>query len=161
MKGARRTIAGVVGATLAIAAVAHGAEEPTREGYVAQVEPICKRNTAVSQRILKGARTRVKNREFAPAGLQFIRVSVALQNAIKQIATVPRPPADDARLQKWIKFLGIVKTRLRSVGRELKLGERLKATHESIQVERSSNAANNVGFVFGFHYCRLTRSRFK
>jgi hypothetical protein len=161
MKGAPRTIAALVGAMLAIAAVAHAAEEPTREGYVAKVEPICKRNTVVSQRILKGARTRIKNHDFAPAGRQFIRVSVAFAKGIEQIVAVPRPPADDARLQKWVKFLRIVRTRLRNLGQELKAGERLEATHESIQIERSSNAANNVGFAFGFHYCRLTRSRFK
>jgi hypothetical protein len=161
MKGRTKTIAAVATATLAVAALASAAEEPTRESYVPQVEQICKRNTAASKRILKGASTRIKRRQLAPAGRQFIRVSVAMENAIKRIAAVPRPPADDPRLRKWIKFLGIVKTRLRRLGKELKAGERLKATHESINIERSSNAANNVGFVFGFRYCRLTRSRFR
>jgi hypothetical protein len=161
MKGAPRTAAVIAIVALAVAAAARAAEEPTREGYVAQVEPICKRNTAVSRRILKGARARVKRRRLAPAGRQFIHVSVAFGKAIKQIAAVPRPPADDARLRRWLKFLGIVRTGLRKVGRTLKAGQRLKATHESIRVERSSNAANNVGFVFGFQYCHLTRSRFR
>lgn len=161
MNGAWKTTAAIAAAALVVGTVAHAAEEPTRESYVPRVEPICKRNTIASQRILKGASTRIKKRQFAPAGRQFIHVSIAMENAIKRIAAVPRPPADDARLRKWIKFLGIVKTRLRRLGKQLKAGERLKATHESINIERSSNAANNVGFVFGFHYCRLTRSRFK
>jgi hypothetical protein len=156
-----KTIAGIAVATLAIAAIARAAEEPTRESYVAQVETICKRNVSASQRILKGASERIKKRNLGPAGRQFIHVSIAMGNAIKRIAAVPRPAADDVRLRKWIKFLGIVKTRLRRLGGELKAGDRLKATHESINIERSSNAANNVGFVFGFHYCRLTRSRFR
>lgn len=156
-----KTIAGIAATTLAVVTIAHAAEEPTREGYVAKVETICKRNTSVSQRILKGASERIKKRDLAPAGRQFIHVSIAMGNAIKRIAAVPPPPGDDVRLQKWVKFLGIVKTRLGRLGRELKAGERLKATHESINIERSSNAANNVGFVFGFHYCRLTRSRFR
>jgi hypothetical protein len=157
----QKTIAGIAAATLAAGTIAHAAEEPTRESYVPQVESICKRNTEASKRILKGAGARIKKRQFAPAGRQFIRVSIAMEDAIKRIAAVPRPPADDVRLRKWIKFLGIVRTRLRRLGEELKASERLKATHESINIERSSNAANNVGFVFGFRYCRLTRSRFR
>jgi len=156
-----RTIAALLAMALVAAAAAHADEEITREGYVARVEPICKRNTMASQRILKGAQARIKSHEFVPAGRQFIRVSVAFAHGIKQIAAVPRPVADDARLRKWIKFLGIVKRRLRNVGRFLKTDEQLKATHEKINVERSSNAANNVGFVFGFDYCRLTRSHFR
>ncbi len=155
------TIAALLAMVLAAAAVAHAAEEITREGYVARVEPICKRNTTTSQRILGGASAEIKKHEFVRAGRRFIRVSVAFAHGIEQIAAVPRPLADDARLSRWIKFLGIVKTRLRNVGRFLKTDEQLKATHERINVERSSNAANNVGFVFGFHYCRLTRARFK
>lgn len=156
-----KTIAGMVAAALAVAAIANAADEPTRESYVAKVEAICKQNVRASQRILKGARARIKKRNLVPAGRQFVHVSIAMENAIKRIAAVPRPPADNTRLQKWIKFLGIVKTRLRRLGKALKAGERLKATHESINVERSSNATNNVGFAFEFHYCRLTRSRFR
>ena len=59
-----------------------------------------------------------------------------------------------------MKFLHIVQTDLRKVGKAFEAEERVRATHEGIRVERASNAANNVGFVFEFHYCRLTRSRF-
>ena len=73
---------------------------------------------------------------------------------------MPRPPADDARLLKWFGFLEIVQAKLRDLGVALKEDERVKAAHEQIRVERSGNAANNVSFVFGFHYCHLTPSRF-
>jgi hypothetical protein len=135
-------------------------EEPTREAYVTQIEPICKRDTERSQRILEGARERINKRQLIPAGNQFLRASETFGEAIRKIVAVSRPPADDARLRKWFEFLRIVKMRLRQLGKTLKEEERLKATHASIKLERSSNAANNVGFVFGFHYCRLTRSRF-
>jgi len=156
-----KTIAGIAATALTVVAIAHAADEPTREDYVAKVETICKQNISVSQRILKGASARIKKRDLVPAGRQFIHVSIALGKSIKRIALVPRPPADEIRLRKWIVFLGKVKTRLRRLGRELKTGERLKATHEKINIERSSNATNNVGFVFQFHYCRLTRSSFR
>jgi hypothetical protein len=42
----------------------------------------------------------------------------------------------------------------------LKKGDKILAAHEGIRVERSGNAANNVGFVFEFHYCHITPGRF-
>ena len=42
------------------------------------------------------------------------------------------------------------------LGKALKEGEKIIAAHEQIRVERASNAANNVSFVFEFHYCHLT-----
>jgi hypothetical protein len=157
-----------LGTSLALVAVlavgvpcAHGAEEQTREGFIAQAEPICERNTDLVRRILSGARERIDDDRLAPAGLQFIRASAAFGDAIQEIAALPRPPADDARLLKWFKFLRIVKTRLRDIGKALKEENRIRAEHESIRAERSGNAANNVAFVFEFRSCRISRSQFR
>ena len=160
MKLVLGTSAAVV-ATLAVAALAHGAEAQSRAGYVARVEPICKRNTEASKRILAGASQRIKRRKLVTAGRQFVRASRVFGSGIQEIVRVPRPPADEAKLQKWFKFLRIVERRLLKVGQALKRGERVKATHISIQLERSANAANNVSFAFQFRYCRLSRSRFR
>ncbi len=154
------TIAAVIATLAAAAALAHAAEPQTRAGYVAAVEPICQRDTEASKRILAGAGERIKKRKLEPAGKQFIRASRAFGDGVRQIVAVPRPPADEAKLQKWFKFLRIVRQRLLNLGQALKGGERLKATHEKIQLGRSANAANNVSFAFKFRYCRLTRSRF-
>ena len=54
-----------------------------------------------------------------------------------------------------------MQTNLGKVGKALKEENKVKATHEKIRAERSSNAANNVSFVFGFKYCHLTPSQFK
>jgi len=159
MKRTPLTVASVLLATLVVAAAA-AAEGPTRAEYAAQVEPICEANTIVSKRILKHARPRVNHGKLKAAGNQFIRASEAFGKTVREIAAVPRPPADDARLVKWFGFLEIIKTNLRKVGKALKEGDRIKATHEVIRVERSGNAANNVSFVFGFRYCRITPSRF-
>lgn len=160
MRGTLLTAASVIAATLVVAAVAHAAEGPTRDEYSAQVEPICEANTLANKRILKNVRVRARNGKLTAAGRQFIRASEAFGATVGEIAAVPRPPADDARLVKWFGFLKIVKTNLRHLGKALLEGDRIKATHESIRVERSSNAANNVSFVFGFRYCRITPSRF-
>ncbi len=42
----------------------------------------------------------------------------------------------------------------------LKEENKIRAAHERIRLERSANAANNISFVFEFHYCRITPSRF-
>jgi hypothetical protein len=162
MRGTHRIAVLVAAATLLVAADAYaeGEAPPTRAEYVSQVEPICEANTIANKRILKDVRKKVKAGKLGIAGAQFIHASAAFGTTVGKIAEVPRPPADDERLLKWFKFLRIVQTNLRKLGVALKAEERIKASHESIRVERSSNAANNVGFVFEFHYCRITPSRF-
>jgi hypothetical protein len=161
MQGMIRTTVAMAVAMLVVVAAAHGEEGPTREEYVAQVEPICQRNTVDNERILRGAKDRIKQDKLTAAGGQFIRASEAFGKTVRQLVAVPRPPADDARLMKWFHFLGIVKTNLRNVGKSLREGNKIKATHDSIRAERSGNAANNVSIVYGFHYCRLSASRFR
>jgi hypothetical protein len=154
------TFAAVVLATFVVAPLAHGEEPLTREGYVARVEPLCKSNTEASEPILAGVGKQVKKRELKPAGQRFVHASKIFGHGIGQLAAVPAPPADAARLAKWLKYLRIVKGRMYKLGRYLEDEERLRATHEQIALEHSSNAANNVSFVFRFHYCKLSRSRF-
>lgn len=161
MRGKLWTAIAVLSATCVVVAPAHGEGAPTREEYVAQVEPICERDTLATKRILSGAQDKIRAGQLASAGGQFIRASEAFGATIRKIVAVPRPPADDARLLKWFRFLRIVRSHLRNIGKALKEGNELKATHDRIRAERSGNAANNVGFVFGFRYCRLTPSRYR
>jgi hypothetical protein len=145
------------------AAAASAEEGPTRAQYVEQVEPICQANTKANQRILKNVKTKARSKEpsqVRQAGAQFVQASSAFGAATRKLALVPRPPADDARLLKWFTYLGIVKEKLLKLGRALKAGEKILAAHEQIRVERASNAANNVGFIFEFHYCHLSASNF-
>jgi hypothetical protein len=152
-----RIVASIVLGALAVAAGAWAAEEPTREGYVAQVEPICEATRIAEKRILSGAKDRVRSGKLGAAGGQFIRASESFGGMISELVAVPRPAADDTRLLRWFGFLRIVKTNLRKVGKALREGNKVRAMHESIRVERSGNAANNVSFVFRFHYCRIGR----
>ena len=163
MKGKLPIALLIAAAALLVAGVAHAVEGmggPTRAEYVSGVEPICQANTEANKRILKNVRKKVRNGRLKEAGRQFIHASAAFGATVDKLATVPGPPADEERLQKWFKFLRIVQAKLRKLGQALKAEERIKATHESIRVERASNAANNVSYVFEFNYCRLTQSRF-
>jgi hypothetical protein len=153
----------IVATALLPAATASAAEEPTRAQYVEQVDPICQANTEANKRILKNVKTKARSKSpktVRQAGSQFIQASTAFAAAEKKIAAVPRPPADDARLLKWFKHLGIVRTNLRKLGKALQQGEKILAAHEQVRVERAANAANNVSFVFEFKYCHLSASNF-
>jgi hypothetical protein len=104
---------------------------------------------------MAGARQRVSKGKLEIAGKQFVRVSHSFGGLIKQIATVPPPPADTHRVERWLELMRLLETRLRTVGKYFKAGEKIKATHESILAERSGLSANNISIVFHFHYCRL------
>jgi hypothetical protein len=161
MRGKPGTAALVVVAMLAIAVPAFAiGEPPTQEEYVAAVEPICKRDKEAAEEILEGARDNINGGRLRVAGSQLIRAAKRFGATIRQLLAVPRPPADEVKLQKWFEFLRIVKTRLAQTGKLYKEGKRLEATHESIRTERSGNAANNVSFSLGFRDCRMSRSRF-
>lgn len=151
----------VVALAALVAATPAYAETPTREEYAAAVEPICERNAVANEQILKGARERVKSDKLKAASGQFLRASDAFGATIKELAAVPRPPADANRLQKWLGFLKLVKQHLGNIGKALGEGNKIKATHIQIRAERSGNAANNVVFSFPFKSCRLTPSRFR
>jgi hypothetical protein len=165
MKGIVCTIALALAATPVFAVAAAGADEPPtpRDEYVARVEPICEANTLANERILENVRQRARSKsekQVKKAGRQFIHASAAFGSTVGKIAAVPQPPEDEARLQRWVEHLRIVQANLRHLGKALKRLEKIKAAHEAIRVERSGNAANNVGFAFHFRYCRITPSRF-
>jgi hypothetical protein len=165
MKGPLTTAALLVAMTLVTAVSAHAeilpGGTPTRAEYVAAVEPICQKNTNSNKPILKKARLNVKAEKLTQAGSNFNSVSANFGRSLKSIEAVPRPPGDSPRLEKWFGFLKTVQKNLADIGKALKEENKVKASHEKIRAERSSNAANNVSFVFGFKYCRLTPSQFK
>lgn len=165
MKGKLTTAALALAATLAVAGPAHAeiapGTDPTREAYTAEIEPICEQNTLSNKPILKDARENVNAKKLKAAGANFLRVSGNFGKALKSIEAVPRPSADAPRLEKWFKFLKIVQENLGKVGKALREENKIRASHEKIRAERSSNAANNVSFVFGFRHCRLAPSQFK
>jgi len=165
LKGTLTTAALVIAATL-VAAVSASAEIlpgaiPSRAEYVAEVDPVCAKNTGANKPILKDARKKVNAKRLPAAGADFIKVAANFGNALKTIEAVPRPPEDSPRLEKWFGFLKMVQKNLAKVGKALKEENKVKASHEKIRAERSSNAANNVSFVFGFDSCRLTPAQFK
>jgi hypothetical protein len=152
----------VIVAALAVGATAaDAAEEPTLEEYVARVEPICQADTEASHHILSGAQAKVDNGKLKSAGAQFATAAIEFGNTIKKLKTVSRPPAYETKLTKWFSHLQIIDTYLRKIATALKGGDKLRATYEVVKLRGSANAANNVVYDLGFHYCRITAKRFK
>jgi hypothetical protein len=160
MRGTLAFAISIAAATLLLAASVAAADATPRAEYVSQVEPICEANTVANKRILKNVRQKARNGRLKEAGAQFIHAAAAFGATVDKLAAVPRPPEDDARLLRWFKQLRVVEVNLRNLGKALKEEDKIRAAHESIRVERSSNAANNVGFVFEFRSCRITPARF-
>jgi hypothetical protein len=150
----------LVVALVATVPVALGAEELTRPEYVAKVEPICKANTDANSRILKGVKEQVKNDKLVPAGKRFIQASGALGKSVTQIAAVPQPAADSAKLTKWIGYLKEEKSYLQKIGQALKAKNKFKAQKLAIDLNKNNNKANNTVISFGFDECRIDSSRF-
>lgn len=149
-------------AALIVAVPIAGAIEPdpTRPEYVAEVEPICKANTEANARILEGVKAQVQQGKLGPAGRRFIRAATALGKSVRQIAAVPRPSADTAKLEKWIAYLKQEKVYLQKIGKALKAGNKFQAQKYAVQLNRNNNRANNTVISFGFNHCRIDSSKF-
>jgi hypothetical protein len=147
-------------ATLLIAASAARAEELTREQYTAQAEPICKANVEANRRIFKGAKEKVQAGKLKPASRHFARATTAFDRTIAQLEAVPRPPADEAKLQRWLGLLRAESDYVARIGKALAAERRRQAEAISVELNRNSTKANNAALGFGFDYCRIEPSRF-
>jgi hypothetical protein len=157
----RRTTS-IVAVALAVLAVvsAAAAAELTRDEYVARVEPICKRNTEANEKIFAGAKEEVKEGKLKLASAHFAKAETALKKTIGQLAAVPQPAADQAKLGKWLGYLEVEASYLGRIGKALAAGGKAKAQTLSVRLNRNSNLANDSVLAFGFDYCRLESSRF-
>jgi hypothetical protein len=146
----------------ALGATALAATDPeqTREGYVAEAEPICKTNTKANERILSGVRKEIRQDKLALAAAQFKKAAAAFGKATGQLAAVPQPVADAAKLTKWVGLLGKERSLLAQIGQQLKAGHKSKAQRLSVQLTHNGNAANNAVLGFEFNYCLINSSRF-
>jgi hypothetical protein len=157
----RREVALLVGLTaILLAAPLARAEELTREEYVGRAEPICKANVEANKRIFEGAKQEVKEGELKKASKHFFRAATAFGKTIRQLKAVPKPSADEAKLNKWFGYLEAEEDFIRRIGAALAHEERHKAEAISVKLNRNSTRANNTVLGFGFDYCRIDPSRF-
>ncbi len=148
----------VLALTMLAAPVAQA--EVTRESYKEAVEPICKANTEANERILKGVRGKVKAGKLKAAGSQFARASTALKKTKGELEAVPQPPADQAKLTKWLGYVGTEATLFQKTATKLKAGDKNGAQAMVIRLTRNANQANSQVLAFEFRYCRFEPSKF-
>lgn len=160
--GVRRTLGVALALVAVLAATAFAATSPTqtRETYVTAVEPICKKNTKANEAILKGVRKQIKEGKLAVAAGKFTRAATAFGRAVNELRAVPQPPADAAKLTKWLSYLDKETKLLREIGKALKNDQKTRAQTLSVQLTRNGNVANNQVLGFEFDYCLIDSSRF-
>ena len=155
-----RTIAISILALTIFAAVAAAAEAPTRDEYVGRLEKICKPDALATQVAMRGARTDVRRERFAAAAGKFGKATTIFGGTVKQIAAVPRPGADAARLSKWFGYLGQQESYLGKITAALRASQGIQAQRLTARFIHNGNLANNVVLAFGFNYCSFKFSRY-
>lgn len=149
----------VLALALGVPAVSAGETGETGE-YVAKAEPICKTNVLANKKIFEGAKQQVKEGKLKLASKHFFRAATAFNKTINQLAAIPQPPEDAAKLTKWLGLLRTEKTIIQKIGAALAAEDKHKAQSYSVELNRNSNKANNAVLGFGFNYCRIEPSRF-
>lgn len=159
MKRIVAVLSGSLVVALVLAAAAFAAEV-TRDEYKEAAEPICKTSAKANEQILSGVRKEVKKGKLRTAAAKFAKASKQQSKALKQLAVLPQPTADQARLGRWLSYLKIEAELFAQAGRKLKAGDKPGAEHVFAKLTPNANKANNQVLPFEFHYCRLEPQKF-
>jgi hypothetical protein len=141
-------------------AVAAAAEAPTRTEYVEGLEAICRPDAEATQGAMRGARADIRAERLGAAAGKFAKAAQIFGGTVKQIAAMPRPPADSERLTKWFGYLKAQESYLRQITTQLRAGRAIKAQRLTARFIHNGNLANNVVLAFGFDYCSFKFSRY-
>jgi hypothetical protein len=151
----RRTIIAALALALAFAAVASGDASESRDAYKEAVEPICKTNQDASKRILTGVEKMVKKDKLKQAGARFTQAAAALEKAQKQLAAVPQPPEDTAKLGKWLSGIKGEVSLMKTIGKKFKAGNKGKGSSLVVKLKNNAKTTNNLVIAFQFKYCKI------
>jgi hypothetical protein len=146
--------------TALLAATASAAEAPTRDGYVAQLEAICKPDALATQRAMKGAKKDVRAERLAVAAQKFAKADAIYSGTVKQIAAVPRPAADQPKLSKWFTYLKRQVSYLEQITAQLRQDDPIQVQRLTARFIHNGNLANYEVLAFGFDYCSFKFSRY-
>jgi hypothetical protein len=154
----RRVILATCVFALAFASVA--AAETSRTEYKEQVEPICQTNQAESNRILTGVKQLVKKNKLKQAGVRFAKAAAALERAEKQLAAIPQPAADSAKLTKWLSDIKGEVSLMKTIAAKFKAGNKSKGSSLVVKLTHNANVANTLVISFQFRYCKIDPSQY-
>ena len=160
MRSRELGIAGVLCLILAALVPLASAAELNRDEYKAQVEPICKTSKSASDKYLKGVRKLVKEEKLKQASERFTKAAAALEKAQKQLAVVPQPTADEAKLAKWLNGIKGEVALMRTIATKLRQGNAGRASSLSVKLTHNATATNNLVIAFQFRYCKIDPSKY-
>ncbi|MGN6274706.1 MAG: hypothetical protein ACTHNP_02100 [Solirubrobacterales bacterium] len=136
------------------------AAETTRTEYKEAVEPICKANATANKKILAGVRTEVKEGKFKLAATKFAKAAVALRETHAELGAVPKPSADERRLEKWLSYVKTEVELLQKTSKALKAGEANRARTFAAKLTHNADLANSQIAIFDFHSCVFKPSQY-
>ena len=145
---------------LALLAVPAFAAEQTREAYAAAVEPICKSNKAAADRLLGPVKGLVKNDKLKQAGTAFSKAATELEKTQKKLAVVPQPPADTAKLAKWLTEIKNEVALMRQISTKFRQGKKGPASSLAVTLQQNATKANNLVIAFQFNYCKIDPTKY-
>ncbi len=160
LRGSIRALVLALTLGLLAAGVAAAAEAPTRAEYVAQLEAICKPDAEATQRAMKGARTDLRRERLVLAAEKFAAATSIFGGTLKEIAVIPRPEPDRAKLGKWFGYLKKQESYLKRITGQLKADHAIAAQRLTARFIHNGNLANNVVIAFGFNSCSFKFSRY-
>ena len=155
----KKLISSFVAAAVLLAAVPAFAET-TADAYKEAVEPICKVNTEANEKILDGVRERVKAGKLDAAAQQLFAAAKALKRARARLVQVEKPPADAARLTKWLGYIKVEVELFEAAARKLAHGDRAGAQRMVVRLYTNARKTNNLVLDYEFRYCRFEPSKF-
>jgi hypothetical protein len=136
------------------------AAEVSRDQYKEAVEPICKKNTQANERILAGVKKEVKSGKLKTASAKFTKASSELKRTLGELEKVPRPVADEARLEQWFGLVKVEAELFATTGKKLAAGDKADAERMVNKLTQNANKANVQVLPFSFRYCRLEPAKF-
>jgi len=156
------TLLACAAALMVFATSAFGLTEE-QTAYKAQVEPICKANKSAADRLLGPVKGYVKADKLKKAGKAFGQAATELEKTQKKLAAVTPPPADSAKISKWLSEIkaevGLMKTISANFNKNTKAGKS-KATSLAVKLQNNATKANNNVISFQFNYCKIDPSKY-
>jgi hypothetical protein len=145
----------------AIGASTAAAEDPARAEYVAQLEGICKPSSEATRRAVQGVRGDVRAERLRVASIKFGHAKRIFARTVREISTVPRPPADAGTLMRWFAHLDREELYLERIVEALRTENVPRFQRVLAEFFHQGNQANNTVISFRFNYCAFKPSRFE
>jgi hypothetical protein len=155
LRSLRIFIAALATSMVAFAGIATAEVTEDSDQFKTQAELICKSNKQASDKYLSGVRGLVQREKLKQAGYRFTKAAAALEKAHKHLVAVEKPPADAAKLNKWLAGIKSQIAQMRVIATKFKAGEKTQATSLVVKLTHGATITNNLVVSFGFNYCRI------